>query len=89
MSDRNHQHHCPTAKLLMLARALQEMWKARYVSVLADEITSRKTRRKALLDFLPIQRTDVSNDSQKRKSSTLAAHTHVDLYFIVTFTLDE
>ena len=39
---------------------LQEMRKACYVSVLADEVTSRKTRRKALLDFLLIQRTDVS-----------------------------
>ena len=27
------------------------------------------------------------NDSQKRESSTLAAH--VDFYFIVTFTLEE
>ena len=44
----------------MLASALQEMRKARYVSVLADEVTSRKTRRKTLLDFLLLQRTDVS-----------------------------
>ena len=44
----------------MLARALQGMRKARYVAVLADEITARKTRRKALLDVLLIQRTDMS-----------------------------
>ena len=31
------------------------------------------------------------NDSQKRETSTLAAHRglYVDVYFIVTFTLDE
>ena len=44
----------------MLASALQEMRKVRYVSVLADEVTSRKTRRKALLNFLLLHRTDVS-----------------------------
>ena len=54
MSDRNHQHHCPT----VLASALQEMRKARYVSVISDEVTSRKTRRKALLNCLLLQRTD-------------------------------
>ena len=43
----------------MLASALQEMRKDRYVSVLADEVTW-KTRRMALLDFLLLQRTDVS-----------------------------
>ena len=37
---------------IILASALQEMRKARYVSVLADEVISRKTRRKPLLDFL-------------------------------------
>ena len=56
MSDRNHQHHCPTASA---ASALLDMRKVRYVSVLADEVT-RKTRRKALLDVLLRQRTDVS-----------------------------
>ena len=45
---------------IMLARALQEMRKARYVSVLADEVTSRKIRRNTLLDFLLVQTTYVS-----------------------------
>ena len=44
----------------ILAHALHDMRKARYVYVLADEVTSRKTRRNTLLDFLLIQRTDVS-----------------------------
>ena len=75
----------------MLASALQEMQKARYASVLADEVTSRKTRRKALLDFLLCFSRErmCQNDSQKMESSTLAVHTCVDLYFIVTFTLEE
>ena len=41
----------------MLASALQEVRKARYVSVLADDVTSRKTRRKEFPDFLLLQRT--------------------------------
>ena len=44
----------------MLASALQEMRKACYVSVLADVVTSRKTRRKALLDLLLLEINDVS-----------------------------
>ena len=76
---------------IMLASALQEMRKARYVSVLADEVTSRKTSIKALLDFLLCFSGErmCQNDSQKMESSTSAVHTCVDFYFIVTFTLEE
>ena len=42
----------------MLASALQEMRQDRYVSVLADEVTSKKTRRKEYPAVL-LQRTDV------------------------------
>ena len=68
----------------MLAIAWQEIRKTRYISMLAAEVTSRKTRRKGIARRLASSENRCVKMTRRRRIIYVSS-----VYFIVTFTLEE